>query len=101
MTDLHLLIAFMWCFQVDCLSHSGVLARRGRPATHKRGVHQTPHALCDNMSSALYSTVRSLCGLRSRDASRHQREKHIIVLPLITTRCELVEQISTNWGKYY
>ena len=52
----------------------------GGPATRKRGVLQTPRTLCDKLSSALYSTVRSLCGLSSVQPFVRWREKgkHII-----------------------
>ena len=58
---------------------SGELTRRGKPTTRKRGVLQTPRTLCDKLNSALYSTVRSLCGLSSVQPFVRWREKVIII----------------------
>ena len=65
----------------------GELTRRGKPTTRERGVLQTPRALCDKLSYAYYSMVRSRYGLRSRSALAAPGRKDIIItIDLLTAR---------------
>ena len=52
MTDAQQTAHFGAVFSVLCAVAVGGLAHRREPALRKRGVHQTPHALCDTCCAA-------------------------------------------------